>query len=107
MTVYEFLKQAPPDIAALEIGRIILGLLGALGVAKLTPEDALTWGVKCTAGAMTCLQSEFQSKYYQKELSKIIAMEAKAMVRRSKEKEDADGQQDHASAGQSDGDAAV
>ena len=86
MTVYEFLKKAPPDIAALEIGRIILGLLGALGVAKQTPEDDLAWGVKCTAGAMTCLQSDFQSQYYQEELSKIIAMEAKAMVRRTEEK---------------------
>lgn len=128
MTVYEFLKQAPPDIAALEIGRIVFGAFTS-PIVKFEmdgkPEDQMA---KVVAHVVHSLKREFDDHYYKTSLSKEIILKAKGIekqkykdtttvaelmkalmsfIDRSKEKEDADGQQDHASAGQSDGDAAV
>lgn len=128
MTVYEFLKKAPEDIMALEIGRIVFGAMSSNMIRFERGADDTEKMTQVVAHVIHCLKREFEDEYYKNPMSQEIILKAKGMekqkykdtttvaelmkalmslIDRSKEKEDADGQQDHASAGQSDGDAAV
>lgn len=142
MTVYEFLKKAPEDIMALEIGRIVFGAMTSNMIRFERGADSTEKMTQLVAHVIHCLKREFKNEYYKNPMSQEIILKAKGMEKKKyketttlaelfkalmdlnnrdlelmkalmdlddrdlEKKEDADGQQDHQGAGQSDGDAA-
>ena len=88
MTVYEFLKMASEDKMALEIGRIIIGLMCAVGVVDETDEEEVTdWMIKCTAGAMSCLASPIDTDFYNAHETMELLLQAKAFLKETEKDE--------------------
>lgn len=89
MTVYEFLKTATEDKMALEIGRIIIGLMCAVGAVDATDEEEVTdWMIKCTAVAMHRLASPIDIDFHNAPETMELLLQAYTFLKEAEAEED-------------------